>query len=193
MSSVYTNNQEARNINIFDTTTNRGNVNIQQENQKARAISMDFNLKPGSVKLAPQQGKFNIFGLEGALSTKIPIQVFIYWVAKVSVDNKTNRIHSINSKNEGDNRIFELEPDQDYNLSSSDITISLSKYQISEISESHPTIPLAIVIKRTGQPIAHSLQSLTLYYSFDRKNNFSGTEISRGKHDIREIIFIFSD
>lgn len=179
MGTVYTNEEEARNINIYENPTNHSNPLIESESMRTTAISMDFDLIEDSIRLNMDNTTPNRFNLHFKLRAGVAIKAYFYWVAAVEVDKTSNAIKNITPKFEEGLSVYSYAPNK---LIEGLTYLNFTpKYKVNDLSDHNITIPLVLVLVRDSHPEPRSLQSVTYYYAFDRRKNLQAEEISKSK------------
>ena len=181
MNQIYVNNSEAGYINIYEKRPNTVNPNIQTESQKTVAITIDYSIDKDSVAITPLGGQPNIYSLGLKLDSECEIEMYIHWFCRVKIDPVTNSLCGIMPKDASFSRTIMLGPGKGQALKEGAAIIDMGKFQISELAQGPDNVPLIIVLKRKGASPARSVQSMTYYFEFDRKNNLQSKEFSRSK------------
>lgn len=192
MHNIYVNQQEAVDINVHENSGNRankGDINLKTEEASIQKVSIDFDIVKDSMKLQADSSVPNKYRLFFKYNAKVPCYLSIFLVAKVQINRETNMITGIYPKCPGDVKTMEVQVGENQSIPQNFCEFDLKTYAIEEIFDTiNQQVPFIIVFRRKQQPAgANQLNSSTLFYKINRRDNMKGKQLSKGKPSYQNI------
>lgn len=133
------------------------------------AVKVDFDIDSASLKMMPDLYVANSFSLIGTVKSSVPVDVMIYYVAKLNINRQIASIDSIHPKRPEDCRKFSF-PSGESKLESGMSQLNFSNYSFRELSKAfNDVIPLLIILERKTK-IPGMLEKVIYFFQIQQKD-----------------------
>lgn len=188
MGTIYSNHEEAFNINTHENPQNARQVHIDKETTEIFPVKMMMDIDLDSMEFLPIPNLANWYNLSFKYKTEIPAKIFIAWIASVNsfgtgrnfLDPRTIqalKLSEMHSQPSNEKQNFQAEPGQ----------VSIQNISIKSLTETTSlTIPLVIVMSR-AQPKVNELNKVYYLFELDKTKNLKPKMLSKCNSSLKKI------
>lgn len=141
----------------------------ESENKTMTAVKVDFDIDTNSLKLEPDMNIPNTFNLTGIIKSQVPVDVMIYYVAKLNIDRQSSAIQSIHPKRPEDCRKFSFGSGES-KLEPGMSQLNFSHYSFMELSKAfNDVIPILVILERKTK-LPRMLEKVVYFLQIQQKD-----------------------